>query len=417
MIRKELIDKYNSKIPLNELFNLNIKNSVETNSWFDITESDTYEFKNKLKFEKYEKVDKIIFCRKIILLPTPKQKIKLLSWLNLYRKMYNKTLQFLNKNGLTKSWTKIRTYHMKKYKKVLMKKNNVPSHVLDYAIKSVCSSFKSSITNLKNKNIKHFKIRYLKKDKNSHILDLEKSCFREKSFYTTMLGKVLKNKSNFLYNTITADSKLHYNMKSKQFTLLVPFEKNTKVHNETNNYVSIDPGVRTFLTCMANNKVIEIGKKVSKYLYKKINKMDKIRANCKNSKKYIKKHRKKIKNKITDMHWKTMRYFINENITNIHIGNWSTKSCISKKFHLYKKTKRVMQHLRFFEFREKFKFKCEEHNISLKIVDESYTSKTCSNCGIINQNLGSKKVFECPSCNVTIDRDINGCRNILMKSF
>src|ERR1043166_5729872 len=49
------------------------------------------------------------------------------------------------------------------------------------------------------------------------------------------------------------------------------------------------------------------------------------------------------------------------------------------------------------------------------ICTEEYTSKTCGSCEVINRNLGSSKTFQCPSCGATIDRDINGARNVLLK--
>jgi putative transposase len=49
------------------------------------------------------------------------------------------------------------------------------------------------------------------------------------------------------------------------------------------------------------------------------------------------------------------------------------------------------------------------------IYYNGYTSKTCGCCGKINKSLGSKKTFACPNCKFTIDRDINGARNIMLK--
>lgn len=51
----------------------------------------------------------------------------------------------------------------------------------------------------------------------------------------------------------------------------------------------------------------------------------------------------------------------------------------------------------------------------LYIVDESYTSKTCGRCGNLNNKLGGNKIYKCTNCNLVIDRDINGARNILLK--
>jgi putative transposase len=80
-----------------------------------------------------------------------------------------------------------------------------------------------------------------------------------------------------------------------------------------------------------------------------------------------------------------------------------------------KKTTRNMLGLCHFKFLEKLKFKCNEYQRNLIIVSEEYTSKTCGNCGKINDKLGGSKTFNCNKCNVSIDRDINGARNILIK--
>ena len=52
----------------------------------------------------------------------------------------------------------------------------------------------------------------------------------------------------------------------------------------------------------------------------------------------------------------------------------------------------------------------------VKIVDESYTSKTCGVDGYINFLLGSKEVFICPKCGLVIDRDLHASRNIYLKN-
>jgi putative transposase len=70
-----------------------------------------------------------------------------------------------------------------------------------------------------------------------------------------------------------------------------------------------------------------------------------------------------------------------------------------------------------FRFRERLLFKCREYGSNVAVVDESWTSKTCSGCGLLDHNLGSKKVYWCRGCGLTIDRDVNGAKNILLKNF
>jgi putative transposase len=48
----------------------------------------------------------------------------------------------------------------------------------------------------------------------------------------------------------------------------------------------------------------------------------------------------------------------------------------------------------------------------LKIDKFEPSSKTCSGCGFINQDLGGKREWKCPSCGIEHDRDVNAGINI-----
>jgi hypothetical protein len=52
---------------------------------------------------------------------------------------------------------------------------------------------------------------------------LIKTCFKEKTFFTSFLGKEITNTNNFDYSQINCDSKLHYNKVTNRYTLLVPY--------------------------------------------------------------------------------------------------------------------------------------------------------------------------------------------------
>ena len=69
---------------------------------------------------------------------------------------------------------------------------------------------------------------------------------------------------------------------------------------------------------------------------------------------------------------------------------------------------------KFFEFKTKLMAKCKEYGIELRIVDSFYpSSKLCHECGNIKSDLKlSDRVYICPECGYTQDRDFNASLNL-----
>lgn len=332
----------------------------------------------------------------------------------------------------------IRTYFLKEKMSSLAKNYKVPCHILEGAIKLACASYKSMLTNYEQGHIKRFTLRYLKKSKNSHIIDIEKTAVKSDTIYPTFLGCKLENKENTKYETDHA-CKIHYNVDRKIFTLLVPQTKKI-IKNDSNDWICIDPGIRTFLTCKTNRGIVEIGKNISNKLKSKLEYIDsneilknKIINKKIEWKKDRKGHDKKIKikeleknqynarqyikNMVDDIQWKITNYLC-KSYKNIVIGKWSTKDIIRKSDSvLTRKTKRISQSLCFYKFLQRLEYKCNIYSTNLRKQEENYTSKTCSNCGWINYKLNGKKRFNCNKCKKEMDRDYNGSRNIMIKSI
>ena len=54
-------------------------------------------------------------------------------------------------------------------------------------------------------------------------------------------------------------------------------------------------------------------------------------------------------------------------------------------------------------------------NFTLRVKQyEENGSKTCTSCGNKKEDLGGNKIYSCVKCNLTTDRDYNGCRNIFL---
>ena len=80
---------------------------------------------------------------------------------------------------------------------------------------------------------------------------------------------------------------------------------------------------------------------------------------------------------------------------------------------LHRGTKRELLRLKPFIFKSRLKEQLTSH--IFKPTTEEYTSKTCTNCGVIKDDLNGNSVYKCNNCKMTLDRDINGARNIYIK--
>jgi putative transposase len=68
----------------------------------------------------------------------------------------------------------------------------------------------------------------------------------------------------------------------------------------------------------------------------------------------------------------------------------------------------------FYELRRQLTYKTEDHGHRVVVVNRFYpSSKMCSHCGETRAKLAiSDRVFECSTCGITLDRDVNAARNI-----
>lgn len=191
--------------------------------------------------------------------------------------------------------------------------------------------------------------------------------------------------------------------------------------------IALDPGVRTFMTGYdPSGKVYEIGQQDAGKIFQMCKKVDIIMSKSTRAKNHKQRYnlkraaarvRESIKNKIKDLHCKTAK-FLCQNYETIYLPVFATKQMVRKaQRKINSKTARMMLTFSHYTFRQIMLHKARFFsNVRIHIVNESYTSKTCTRCGVINDRLGGSKVFRCRSCGLCIDRDINGARNILIRS-
>ena len=302
----------------------------------------------------------------------------------------------------------------------------IPSRIIDGAIQTCIKNYDNNIKKVQSKTITHFKMHYKTKKDTLQSIVLFADTFPKKqnTFNMKYLGKTMRSVIPFK-GKIKKDSRLQYNYILDVFELVIPYDKVYNKKTPFNGVIALDPGSRTLLTGYSPAfHTVEIGKNISD-VTRKMNKTDDMirskRDKCKNKKKkkmYTKvlaRHSNKKKNMRDELHWKTCK-FLTDNYETVILGNMSTKSIISKKNNLNKKSKRDFSFSSLFLLKQRLEYKCKSHDIQFIFQNEAYTTKTCTRCGDKHSHIGSNKLFQCPTCNISIDRDENAARNIYMRA-
>jgi len=228
-----------------------------------------------------------------------------------------------------------------------------------------------------------------------------------------------------------------YKSKDSKYYLIMTKNIQKETFANKSHIVSLDPGVRTFQTCYdPSGFILEAGSSIKHTIETIIKQIDNhetiinddinnYKRRKTNKKKKIKKY-KKISNIVDNMHNQLSSY-LTKNYNNILVPQLPVKKLVRKWDNkkndepklinrvINSITSRIMNYLSFNKFLTKLKSLSSIRNTNLYIVDEIYTSKTCGRCGYIKTDLNSNKTYKCNDCNLELDRDYNGARNILLK--
>jgi transposase len=308
-------------------------------------------------------------------------------------------------------------------------KDKICPRIITGSIKDYCDSFKTQRILVSQGMKQHFTMRYRTKKDGLQSLNIEKSCFtKNNNFIPKYFGRlktstIVQGRERLKISDldIAADCRLTYDKTKNQFYFNLPIEITESYENQGRQpVISLDPGIRTFQTGFALEEVVEFGKNTSEHLFglqTQIGKLQSIYTTLKSKRskriilKVINRKYRKIKNMTNDLHWKTIKAIVTR-YDNVCIPEFGTQQLLSKIKN--KKQRFLLQTLSHYTFRMRLKWKCKLHACNFHLGTEEYTSKTCTNCGKLN-DVGSSKHYKCSDCNIEIDRDFNGSRNILIK--
>ncbi|WP_422442284.1 RNA-guided endonuclease InsQ/TnpB family protein [Endozoicomonas sp. ALB060] len=204
--------------------------------------------------------------------------------------------------------------------------------------------------------------------------------------------------------------------------------------------VGVDPGVRTFATCYSEKEALIAGDKVAKTklfpLMKQVDSLISQKQKILNTQKGVKfldmpqwardriihfnREIDRLKCKkddiVLDLH-NRLAFELVSNYDVVFLPTFETRGMVTRKDKkvrtIRRNTCRQMLDLNHYQFKIRLKWYAKKYGKHVVDCNEAYTSKTRSWSGTIDEKLGSSKVIKGEG--FTVDRDINGARNVFLK--
>jgi len=190
--------------------------------------------------------------------------------------------------------------------------------------------------------------------------------------------------------------------------------------------VGIDLGVKTFATCVdskgrkifINNQNKKIIPLINKIMYYKTRMYKCYRVNKKATKNFYRWYDKfrNLNKRLTNIQYDFLqklttvlcRVYKTIVLEDLYIDELKQKHKNCDDFN------NLLKSMCFWKFRKLIEYKMKIYNGSLVIVDKYFpSSQICSNCGSIQKMPVKYRVYNCPKCGISIDRDVNAAMNIL----
>lgn len=370
----------------------------------------------------------MIVSKKVRLLPTKDQEIKMWQSVGTARFIYNWILvkqeenyknggKFFSDNVLRKEITQLK-------KSQLNWLNEVSNNVVKQSVKDACNAYKTFFKKLSNKP----KFKSRKRSRPSFYNDPIKLKVKNNTVLLEKIGWIKTSEQlpvgKYTNPRVTYDNKYWY--------ISVGIEIDCKNEDLTDTSLGIDLGLKDLAIC-SDGKVFKNINKTSKIkkLEKKL-KQKQVQISRKYEVNKIKKggrcqfiktkNIEKLENITKLIHRKLL------NIRNNYLHQVTTSIVKTKPYRIViedlnvsgmMKNKHLSDSVRkqcFRKFREYITYKAELNGIELVVADRFYpSSKTCSQCGSIKHDLKLKdRGYSCSHCGTMIDRDLNASINLSM---
>lgn len=212
-----------------------------------------------------------------------------------------------------------------------------------------------------------------------------------------------KVEGNIRYATISKT-------KTGKYFVSIATDFEVKKKRISDNQIGIDLGIKDFAILSDGKKYsLKIKEGNIKFLYKQVSKKKKGSSNRNKARLKLAKRYEKIDNQKQDFQHKLSDKICKENkliaIEDLNIKGMVKNYCMAKS----------ILNQSWYSFIIKLEYKSKRYGSQIVKNKRFYpSSKTCSHCGFVNQELTlADREWQCPQCNTKLDRDINASQNIL----
>ena len=364
--------------------------------------------------------------RKVRLYPNQKQKQQFKKWFGDTRYTYNAALDYTRKHQheFDMIWLRNRLVINQNlpYSKAFLK--HTPKHIREGAIKDLVTARKAALSNMTGGNIKKFELGFRSKRQVRQSIVIPKAALRVCPTGLHIYKQFTKSPVVCNSKKVLVDHDCRLVCDGGMYFLCIPTDIPVCVSERKREFCAIDPGVRCFATLYSLNGVACYGEDMEARLTQRLLRLDKLRSKIDMEKRKRNRRRKKdafhrlsssFQNVQRDMHYKMANHMC-ERFTDIILPRFRSQQMSRKENRQLKtKTVRSMCALSHGKFRSRLIETGLLKGVVVHDCLEPYTTKSCSSCGTINDDIGSKKIFECFNCSMIADRDVNASKNIMLK--
>lgn len=329
---------------------------------------------------------------------------------------YNETVAYLKQPGTKANWKGIKTDLLHGLPEWT---NLTPYQIKSIAVKDACLAVRKAKMDFKTTGVFQG-VGFRSKKNPNQSLYIPKSAITQNGVYHTILGKLRMTEN--LPMTF-GDSRL--TCESGRWFLCLSYTESAAYSSENQaRVVSLDPGVRTFITYYSETSCGKIGLQAFNRIHSLCRHLDDLysRISKATGKRKYRMRRAanrlkwKIKDLIDEMHHQTAA-FLCKNFDVIFLPTFDVSEMVTKaKRKIRSKTVRNMLSLAHYRFSKFLSHKARETGKIVIETNEAYTSKTVSWTGEVKKVGGSKYIKSSIDGRV-MDRDYNGSRGILLRAL